>query len=46
MVYSNDILKADSYYDRMSAIGAARLLLLEKENVYAFLDRELDRLHY
>ncbi|MBK5276437.1 MAG: hypothetical protein JJE30_15510 [Desulfuromonadales bacterium] len=44
MEHIRDILKADPYNDRIPAIKAARLLLLEKENIYAFLDRELDRL--
>jgi len=39
------ILQADPYSSRIPAIEAARRVLLEKENIYAFLDRELDELH-
>jgi hypothetical protein len=36
------ILRNDPYEDRLPAITAARRLLLNKENLYAFLDRELE----
>jgi hypothetical protein len=38
------ILKAAPWQQRLAAIGQARDILLNKENVYAFLDRELDAL--
>jgi hypothetical protein len=39
-----EILKPALYQDRLLAITQARDILLNKENVYAFLDRELDAL--
>jgi hypothetical protein len=38
------IVEADSYTDRLPAIESARRLLLNRENLYAFLDRELEAL--
>ncbi len=39
-----EILKSAPYEDRLPAVIAARHLLLEKENLYAFLDHELESL--
>ncbi|MDB5970492.1 MAG: hypothetical protein JWQ90_2942 [Hydrocarboniphaga sp.] len=36
------VLEADPYNERMAAIEQARGIILNKENLYAFLDRELD----
>jgi len=38
------ILQADPYIERLPAIETARELLLNNENLYAFLDRELEHM--
>lgn len=38
------LIKGAPYQQRLAAIGQARDILLNKENVHAFLDRELDEL--